>query len=229
MISGSHSNRRLYNWLVYNIGDFSLEKYIPYYKGVMYDLGSGESAYKDFFLQHVDKYIAVDWAESLHDLRADVFADLNNPLPIESNTANTVISLSVLEHLHSPRIFLGEAYRILKKGGLMILQVPFQWHVHEAPHDYFRYTPYGLKYLFEDAGFVDITIEPQSGFFSMVTLKINYFSLRFIRGPRPLRILIKAFLIPFWYIGQVCAPYLDKLDNNWSQETTGYYVVARKA
>lgn len=111
----------------------------------------------------------------------------------------------------------------------MILQVPFQWHVHEAPHDYFRYTPYGLKHLFEEAGFVDINVEPQTGFFSMITLKMNYFSLRFIRGPRPLRFLIKAGLIPFWYLGQVCAPYLDKLDRNWALETTGYYVTARKA
>ncbi|WP_198166338.1 methyltransferase domain-containing protein [Prosthecochloris sp. HL-130-GSB] len=117
MISSTHTNRRPYNWLVYNIGDRFLEKYIPYYKGVMYDLGSGESPYKDFFLQHVDQYIAVDWAESLHDLKADILADLNKPLPIESSVADTVISLSVLEHLHSPRTLLGEAYRILRRGG----------------------------------------------------------------------------------------------------------------
>lgn len=116
MISSTHTNRQPYNWLVYNLGDRSLEKYIPYYKGVMYDLGSGESPYKDFFLQHADQYVAVDWAESLHDLKADILADLNKPLPIESSVADTVISLSVLEHLHSPRTLLAEAYRILRGG-----------------------------------------------------------------------------------------------------------------
>jgi len=116
MISNTHPNRRLYNWLVYNLEDRFLEMYIPYYTGVIYDLGSGESPYKDFFLQYADQYIAVDWAESIHDLKADILADLNKPLPIESSVADTVISLSVLEHLHSPRTLLGEAYRILRGG-----------------------------------------------------------------------------------------------------------------
>ncbi|MFA6636889.1 MAG: hypothetical protein WCV56_07315 [Candidatus Omnitrophota bacterium] len=40
----------------------------------MYDLGAGESPYKSFFLNHVDQYIAVDWAESLHDLKAYILA-----------------------------------------------------------------------------------------------------------------------------------------------------------
>jgi len=228
MISNNHTNRRPYNWLVYNIGDRFLEKYIPLYKGVMYDLGSGESPYKEFFQKHVDQYIAVDWAECLHDLKADILADLNIPLPIDSNVADTVISLSVLEHLYSPHTMLSEAYRILKRGGAIILQVPFQWQVHEAPHDFFRYTPYGLKHLFEEAGFVDISVDPLTGFFSMIILKLNYFSLGLIRGPKILRMLIESILTPFWYIGQVCAPYLDKIDRNWSRETTGYYVIARK-
>lgn len=110
----------------------------------------------------------------------------------------------------------------------MILQVPWQWHVHEAPHDYFRYTPYGLKYMFEKAGFVDIEITPTAGFFTMWILKMNYFSTRFIRGPKPLRWILKAVLIPVWYISQTLAPYLDKLDRNPELETSGYYVLARK-
>ena len=111
----------------------------------------------------------------------------------------------------------------------MILQVPWQWWIHEAPHDYFRYTPYGLKYMFEKAGFVDVEVEPQSGFFTTSIVKMNYFSARFIRGPRPLRWLIKAILVPFWTIGQVLAPYLDKLDRNWAAEAQGYFVLAKKS
>jgi hypothetical protein len=108
------------------------------------------------------------------------------------------------------------------------LQVPWLWWIHEAPYDFFRYTPYGIKYLFEKAGFVDVVVEPQSGFFTMWILKMNYFSLRFIRGPRPLRWAIKVLLIPLWYLSQRVAPLLDKLDRNWALETAGYFVTARK-
>ena len=118
---------------------------------------------------------------------------------------------------------LGERY------GQQFLQVPWQWWVHEAPYDYFRYTPYGLKYMFSKAGFVDVAVEPQSGFFGMWFMKMNYFSARFIRGPRPLRWLIKAALIVFlWTPAQLLAPFLDKLDRHWEAEAPGYFVLAKK-
>jgi SAM-dependent methyltransferase len=227
-ISQHHSNRQAHNRLAYDVSDRFLLKYAQKYKGALYDLGAGESPFKEFFLQHADQYVAVDWAGSYHDTKADIAADLNKPLPIESEVADTVVSLSVMEHLCEPQSMLNEAFRILKAGGGMVLQVPWQWRIHEAPYDFFRYTPYGLKYLFEKAGFVEVVVEPQSGFFTMWILKINYFSLRFIRGPLPLRLAIKGLLLPGWYLGQMMAPYLDKLDKNWAAETTGYFVTANK-
>lgn len=226
--SQSHSNRRLHNWLIYDISDKWLSRFKEHYKGHLYDLGCGEMPYKEWLLNYVDSYTGVDWTNTLHDLKANIVADLNAPLPIESEVADTVISLSVMEHLREPQIFLSEAYRILRPGGTMILQVPFMWWVHEAPHDYFRYTPFGLKYLYEKTGFIDVVVIPQSGFFTMWILKFNYFTLRFVKGPSWLRWIIKMCLTPFWFFGQVMAPYLDKLDRNWEYETSGYFVTARK-
>lgn len=205
-----------------------MRKNTRHYKGVLYDLGCGESPYREFFLQHAQQYVGVDWAGSQHQTKADIAADLNIPLPIGAEVADTVISLSVMEHLCEPQVMLNEAFRILKPEGGIVLQVPWQWWIHEAPYDFFRYTPYGLKYLFEKAGFVNIVVEPQAGFFSTAILKLNYFTSRFIRGPRLLRWLLKAGLLPFWYLGQKVAPLLDKLDCNWALETSGYYVTARK-
>lgn len=58
---------------------------------------------------------------------------------------------------------------------------------------------------------------------------MNYFSLQFIKGPRLVRDIKKAVVLPFWYISQNIAPTLDKLDKNWAAETQGYYVVAKKS
>ena len=192
------------------------------------DLGCGEAPFKDYFLQFSDSYIGVDWTKTLHNSKADIVSNLNEKIELDDETADTIISLSVMEHLCEPQIFLHESYRILKTGGIMILQVPWQWHVHEAPHDYFRYTPYGLKYMFEKAGFINIKVEAHTGFFTTWIVKFNYFSMRFIRGHKLFRWLLKAILIPIWTIGQLLAPYLDKLDRNWAAETQGYFVMARK-
>jgi len=228
MISKNHSNRKCYNWLIYDIGDRFLALHAPLYKGVMYDLGAGDAPYKEFFLKHVDKYITVDWSGSYYSTSSDIAADLNKPIPIESEVADTVVSLSVMEHLCEPQTMISEAFRILKTGGTMVLQVPWQWQIHEAPFDYYRYTQYGLSYIFEKAGFVDVKIQAQAGFFTMWLMKINYFTLRLIRGGRFLRWILKSLLRPFWYLNQIAAPYLDKLDKCWPMEASGYFVTARK-
>jgi len=229
MISLNHSNRKAHNWLIYDIGDSYLNKYSSYYKGALYDLGCGEAPFKDFFLQYVDSYTGVDWTKTLHNSQADVVSDLNKKIELEDGIADTLISLSVMEHLCEPQVFLNESYRILKKDGYFVLQVPWQWWIHEAPHDYFRYTPYGLKYMFEKAGFQEINIEATSGFFTTWILKMNYFSLNFIRGPKPIRWIIKGIFNVIWYLSQKASPYLDKLDKNWQAETQGYFVLARKS
>jgi SAM-dependent methyltransferase len=227
-LSQNHTNRRPHNWLIYDVGDQFLAKASSHYKGTLYDLGAGESPYRDFFLQHAEHYVAVDWGGSQHNTKADIAADLNKPLPIATEVADTVVSLSVMEHLCEPQVFLTESYRILKPGGAMVLQVPFMWRVHEAPYDYFRYTEYGLRYMFEKAGFSNITISPQTGFWVMWTLKFNYQSASLIRGPWPVRKGIALLMRIVWAIDQRVAPFLDK---HWKSEgeTSGYFVIAHKS
>ena len=227
-ISLNHSNRQLYNWRSYVDGDKCLLSVVSLYKGRLYDLGSGESPYKNFFLQYADEYIAVDWASSYHNVKVDIEADLNKSLPVETEVADTVVSLMVLEHLCEPQIMLNEAYRILKPGGAIVLQVPWQWRIHEAPYDYFRYTPYGLEYMLKKAGYKSIEVRAQSGFFTMWVTKFNYFSLRLIRGPRLAKFTVKLALAPIWFIGQIISPWLDKLDKNWAAEAGAYFVTAFK-
>lgn len=62
----------------------------------------------------------------------------------------------------------------------------------------------------------------------MWILKFNYFSKRLVRGPKFLKFLFYMVLIPIWWVGQVIAPFLDRLDNNWTSETIGYYVTAKR-
>jgi SAM-dependent methyltransferase len=205
-----------------------LEKYSIHFKGHLVDLGCGEAPYKDYFLQFSDKYTGVDWTKTQHNSKADVVSDLNKKIDLDDSVVDTVVSISVMEHLCEPQKFLRECHRILKKDGVILLQVPWQWWIHEAPHDFFRYTPYGLRYMLEKAGFTDINVEPSSGFFTTLIIKLNYFSLRFIRGPWILKKLINGALRLFWYVGQKLAPYLDRLDKDWQAEAQGYYVVASK-
>jgi len=228
MNNKKHKNRKAYNWLMYDIGDKWRNEYSIYYKGDLYDLGCADAYYKDFFLKYCNSYTGVDWSNTIHNNNADIVTDLNKEFKIKNDVADTIISLSVMEHLYNPQLFLKESYRILKKDSYIILGVPWMWHIHEAPHDYFRYTPYGLKYLFSEAGFKEIHIQPTSGFFTMISMKINYFTLKFISGSSLKMKITEYLLFPLWYTIQKLAPILDNLHRGWSSNTVGFYVVAKK-
>jgi len=215
------------NWLGHKINNENMSKNLGELKGVVYDFGCGTRPYEKEILTVADRYIGVDWSNTLHGLHADIIADLNKPLPIQSDVADSVVSLQVMEHLCEPQIMLNEAFRILKRGGNVFITIPFQWWVHEAPYDYFRFTRYGLEYMLTKAGFIDVVVEVSSGFWTMWFLKFNYQTSRLVRGPMPIRWLVRGCLIPFWYIDQLVATMLDKFWNA-PQETVGYLVTARK-
>lgn len=227
--SDFHSNKRAHNWLIYDIGDKYLIKYSKFFNGDVVDLGAGSSPYKNFILSTANSYTAVDWSKSLYETNLDIIADLNDYLPLDSDKYDTVLSFSVLEHLKEPQLHLNEAYRICKNGGKIFIQVPFQWAVHEAPYDYFRFTKYGLQYILGKAGFVDIKIEAQAGFFTTLSMKINYFGTRFLKGPKFVIFIIKNFFLkPLWFLTQISAPILDLFDRTWATEASGYCAIAFK-
>lgn len=220
-------NKLTHNWLIKNIINNKIKERLPYLYGRIIDLGCGTRPFEKDILKHANEYIGVDWGNTYHNLNAEIISDLNKPLPIPSSSFDHVVSFEVLEHLQEPLTMLSEAFRILKPGGSITLSVPFMWWVHEAPWDYFRYTKFGIYYIFQKAGFKDIEIHPTTGFWSMWLLKINYQTNKLVRGPKYIRKIIKLTLIPFWFINQTIAPFLDKI---WQEEneTAGYFVTASK-
>lgn len=116
--------------------------------GDLLDLGCGQVPFYAAYRQHVDSVTCVDWPGSPHDVQfADVLCDINEPLPIEGHSFDTIICSDVLEHLHNPSGLLGEVRRVLRPGGRVLLNVPFMYGIHEAPFDYFRYTRFALGHL----------------------------------------------------------------------------------
>ncbi|MBD2032612.1 methyltransferase domain-containing protein [Phormidium sp. FACHB-322] len=51
-------------------------------------------------------------------------ADLNEPVNIENETFDLILSAEVIEHLENPRALVREWLRLLKPGGLLIFSTP---------------------------------------------------------------------------------------------------------
>lgn len=80
-------------------------------------------------------------------------------LPFAEASFGVVLCTEVLEHCVNPHQVIGEFYRVLKPGGKLILTTRFLFPIHDAPHDYFRFTKYGLQSLCGQFSQVTITEE----------------------------------------------------------------------
>jgi SAM-dependent methyltransferase len=137
------------------------------------DLGAGNAPYRELFAH--TRYVTTDWSESLHDgaSRADIVAPADS-LPVPDGSFSLVLCTQVLEHVPEPARVLAECSRVLEPGGRLALTVPLIWEVHEAPHDYYRYTDAGLRHLVETAGFTVTEVRSRGdGFTTLAQLAMN--------------------------------------------------------
>ena len=64
----------------------------------------------------------------------------------------------ILEHVVDPVTAMRTLFALCRPGGLAVTMTPFLYLVHEAPGDYWRFTPSGLALLFEHAEFEEVTV-----------------------------------------------------------------------
>lgn len=121
------------------------------------DVGSGDAPYRELFDQH--RYVTCDWEQTIYapETAPDIVAAADD-IPLEDASVDAILCTQVLEHVAEPRQALAEFHRLLRPGATVWITAPLTWYLHETPHDYYRYTPWGMRYLLESTGFVDIDI-----------------------------------------------------------------------
>src|SRR5436190_17791532 len=113
------------------------------------DAGAGECRFKPAFAHA--RYVGIDFG--LGDPHWD-YSHLDaigrlEELPFPSCSFDRVLSTVVLEHTPEPARVIAEFQRVLSPGGTVHLVVPHMWEEHQRPHDYFRFTSSGIRYLME--------------------------------------------------------------------------------
>lgn len=188
------------------------------------DAGAGEGQCARHF-SHC-RYVGVDlavgdaaWDYSHLDARADLAR-----LPFAEGSFGAALNIVVLEHTREPARVALELARVLEPGGSLLLVAPQEWGVHQAPHDYFRYTRHGLEWLLVEAGFDHLSIEPVGGFFTLLGRRLLDAVLYFQGGWRWLLFPVAAALAG---PPGILLPWLDFLDPQ-KDSTLGYVCVARK-
>jgi len=170
-----------------------IRKFSHFIKGKVLDVGAGTGdRYSDSF--DSDEYIRMD----IEDGEGIDMVGRAENIPMEDEVIDSVVCTQVFEHLQFPEKSASEIYRVLKKGGNVLITVPQMNEMHEEPHDYFRYTKFGIRDLFERQGFKEVAIDQRGGYFStLAQIKTRFLIDKYNLYSKPIlgRIMSKLFSI----------------------------------
>jgi SAM-dependent methyltransferase len=130
-----------------------LREFFPLLTGDVLDVGCGRKPYREFIPAARYVGLEIDTPRTRASFAADAYYD-GRTLPFPEASFDAVLCSQVFEHVFTPPEFLAEICRVLRPGGRLVLTVPFVWDEHEQPHDFARYSSFGLRALLEREGFV---------------------------------------------------------------------------
>jgi ubiquinone/menaquinone biosynthesis C-methylase UbiE len=154
-------------------------------------------------------------------------------LALPDNSVDTIFSFETLEHVENEEETINEMHRVLRRGGRVILTIPFIAPFHGAnvgtdfglsKADYRRYSAPGLAKLFERHGFKIVEVGPYIGLWGTVAEIIKFLFIDPTRGEAHgwLKTKVAMVFIRFFL-------YLEEQHPAKNQTFyTGSYIVAEK-
>jgi len=178
--------------------------------GTLLDLGCGHLPYRPIYQNLFKRVVTADLdLRTVIDARSDAQA-----LGFKDQSFDVVLFAEVIEHVPNPAVAMSEIARVLKPKGVVLLTWPFMHPLHELPHDYARYTEFGMANLLEGAG-LKIELLTRRGdvvtlLFALVEQFISNGVEFCVRLPvvgrpvfRPVQTALRSFLRVLWqlYLG----------------------------
>jgi SAM-dependent methyltransferase len=196
----------------------------PSLKGRLLDLGCGSSPYKKFMA--CENYIGLE-RKPLPNVRV---VGEGEALPFRNGVFDSLAATEVLEHVYKFRECANEINRVLKKDGMAYISVPMSWPIHYEPYDFFRFTVFGIRRLFEETGFEVVSTQKLGGAFILIGTHLSLFTwdtiskiFRFL-GPGNAERIAGIFVLPVTLIFAI----LSIFDRFETKAAVGWSIMIRK-
>jgi SAM-dependent methyltransferase len=190
-------------------------------RGLVLDAGAGRSGWRSVILRTANGYESLDLSPRGGTV-PDWIGDLTAMPQVPAQRFDSVVCHQVLEHIKDPLAAAKELARVLKPGGFAVVSVPHLSRRHELPHDYYRFTPEGLRQVLENAGFVVRLIKPYGGVLSFLHHQVSTLVLSPTSMIPVLGDILAAAMVPVSMI----VGTIDRWVDPWSLAPAGVVALA---
>lgn len=170
--------------------------------GVLLDLACGESPFRSYFPK-VEAYLRIDRnSDDPGVTQGDMLA-----IPLENQSVDMVLLFQAITDVAKPGDVLKEVRRVLRPGGRLLVFESMTYPEHDAPYDFYRLMPEGLRALAENSGLTMRKCLRLGGLFTRFASLWN----TFVMG----QLMKYTLLRPFAYLGRtgcnLLCYFLDRL------------------
>lgn len=202
----------------------SLDAFLQKYQSSVrtLDIGAGGSSYDRFFPNRVS--IDIDEKRG-----PDIVGDAHD-LPFSDEEFEMILCTEVLEHLKDPFRAIAEMKRVLKARGMVIMTTRFVYPLHDTPHDYWRFTRYGLEELFKEWEIVELI--PESRTFSTIGILLQRIVFQTkLTANRMVKIMLLGVIVACNHLNFLIKDEYGDIKKERKERNimpSGYYIVCRK-
>ena len=202
---------------------------------IVLDAGAGTAPYAGCY--HHTQYETLDFEKVDKAYGSSTYVADIVDIPVEDGRFDHVIFNQVMEHLPAPGRALAELRRVLKPGGTLFYTGPLFYEEHEQPFDFYRYTQFGLRHLFAEAGYKIERLEWMEGFFGTSAYALMVLARQLPLAPSHFRnrlVWLLAFLplLALRSVALAASVALHRLEMVEKVTSTGfpknYVVIARR-
>lgn len=205
-----------------NLDHFIKKNIIPKSKKKINIINIGAGGEIEEYLKSIPniKLISIDISSKT---KPDILADISDKKFLKKIKVKPdyITCFEVLEHVNEPFKAIQNLFKLSTKKTVLLFSVPFIFPIHEEPYDFYRYTKYGLKYIFKN--FSKVEISNRDGFIDnmfVLSVRLKFSKNYFLKLYAVISIFLYFLLFPLIKLIQ----FFIKFENI----TTGYLIKVKK-
>lgn len=145
------------------------------------DIGCGEQPLRPLIESRGGSYVGLDVVQNGSG-SVDALS-LATAVPLRDASADVVVITEVLEHVADTWRAFAELARIVRRGGHLVITIPFFYPLHEEPHDFVRLTPHAIRTLAAENGLQIVELATHGNELESIALIWAQLFERLPRGP----------------------------------------------